>query len=438
MRRSTTIVVVVALLSLAPAAHAGGPAPAFEVWHSPPGLIIRGEPAVIRVDSQTSNGDLPQSAFVFVRGDGEPSFTRLRLLDGGARRVIPERFLGGRFVDDYVVVQDSGTDTIRRVPATGAFRSWIRDSFHTVDLGRHAFGHVRPPDAIVARANPGDGPDEVGFHCPPEGICDEPTSFDVGPHGEVWVVDQSHSRLLGWAPRHAGAPARRIHVPIGMADIAIGPRGSVFVSGVLLGDPVQRISLYAYQPDGKLRWHSHLLTPLFNARLRFGPDGILYATDPLAGWVPATDVDGQPLTIPQQRRLARSDQPVGGGVGLVTRTPSDHEQRAALATDEGVLQRAWRITSEDVMGDYGAAGVPDAVHGDPVLDASVFDVHRHLQEHVILVLSKTDGVVRRFSLGPGLQFGGEVTTLRVGHDGALYQLLGSPDEGIRVARYSLA
>src|SRR5690348_398361 len=132
MRRSTIIVVVVAMLAFAPAAHAGGPAPAFEVWHSPPALIMRGEPAVIRVESQTSNGDLPQSAFVFVRGDGEPSFTRLRLLDGGTRRVIPERFLGGRFVDDYVVVQDSGTDTIRRVPATGAFRSWIRDSFHTV------------------------------------------------------------------------------------------------------------------------------------------------------------------------------------------------------------------------------------------------------------------------------------------------------------------
>ena len=123
---------------------------------------------------------------------------------------------------------------------------------------------------------------------------------------------------------------------------------------------------------------------------------------------------------------------------MITALPSGHEQRVALATGAGVLQRAWRITSDDLMGDFGAAGVSDAVHGDPVLDANVFDVHRHLEEHVILRLSKTNGVVRRFSLGRGLEFGGEVTTLRVGYDGALYQLQGSADFGVRVARYSLA
>ena len=34
-----------------------------------------------------------------------------------------------------------------------------------VALGIHRFGHLRPPDAIVARANP----DQVGFFSPPAG-----------------------------------------------------------------------------------------------------------------------------------------------------------------------------------------------------------------------------------------------------------------------------
>jgi len=47
-------------------------------------------------------------------------------------------------------------------------------------------------------------------------------------------------------------------------------------------------------------------------------------------------------------------------------------------------------------------------------------------------------VIRRFSLGTGVEGGAEVTTLRIGPDGAIYQLQGSPEEGeVRVSRYSL-
>ncbi|HEY7282140.1 MAG TPA: hypothetical protein VID47_11160 [Actinomycetota bacterium] len=433
MGRLAIVVGTVALLAWAPPAGADD-APGFEVWHRPPGLALRGRPATVQVETQTSDGNLPRSAWVYLRAAGQSSFTRLRLLHGGARRAIPDRYLGGRFVDDYVVVQDSATNTVRRVPATGSFRTWIRDSFHAIDLGTHVFGRVRAPDAIVARAEAGDGADRVGFHCPPEGLCDAPTSFDVGPRGEVWVTDQAHERLIGWTQGHPGAPSRRFHVPIGMADVAIGPRGTVFVSGVLLGDPVHRISLYAYQPDGVLRWHSHLLTQLFDARLRFGPDGVLYAADPLVGWVPATGADGHPLTVPQQRRLALADQPVPGGRQLVVRRHTSHDLRVALAAEAGALQRAWDIRSDSVLDDEGAAGVAG---GDPVLVPGVFDVRRHLEEHVIIRLAPEGGVAHRFSVGPGLEFGGEVTTLRLGSDGSLYQLQGSADVGIRVARYDL-
>jgi hypothetical protein len=69
--------------------------------------------------------------------------------------------------------------------------------------------------------------------------------------------------------------------------------------------------------------------------------------------------------------------------------------------------------------------------------ATVYQFQQHLMEHVVLRLSKNDGVVRRFNLGEGTRGGAEVTNIRVGWDGAFYQLQGSPETGIRVARYSL-
>jgi hypothetical protein len=301
------------------------------------------------------------------------------------------------------------------------------------------FGHIRKPDSIAARASIGDGPGQVAWFCPPEGLCEYPWAFDVGPNGEVWMLDPHHERMVGWTPGHPNAPTRRIHLPFGAADLAIGPHGTVFVSGVKVGDPVKRMRLYAYAPNGELRWRSHLLTDLFNAHIRFGGDGILYSVDPRYGWAPAIGAGGQPLQVAEQRQRAKADHPVAQDMAFVTRTRSSKEQRAALVQD-GLLRRGWRITGDNPMDELGGHGVPDVVHGDPVLAFGVYDFQRHLMEHQVLRLSKADGVIKRFSLGPGVRGGAEVTTLRVGrYDGALYQLQGSPDDGeVRVARYSLA
>lgn len=425
------------LLTAAPAARAGGGGVPFEVWHTPPGLIVHGEHVVIHVNAQTTDGQDPTGS-VFIRSGGSGPFTRFSLQWPDGVRQVPPSFLDGNVLEEYVVVHDQATDAYRRVPATGQFRSWIRDSFPVVDLGRHRFGHVRAPDSIVARASIGDGPNEVGWDCPPEGLCEYPRSFDVGPAGEVWMLDPVHHRMVRWAPGHPGSPNRQIHLGFGMADVAIGPGGTIYVSGVKLGDPVHRMRLYAFAPNGELRWHSHLLTDLFNAHIRFGGDGRLYAYDPLNEWVPATGFDGKPLSIAQQRRGAVADHPVADDIAFVVRTKSGHELRVGLAK-AGLLRRAWRITSESPLSDGGDHGTPDVVDGDPVLGLGVYDFQRHVMEYLVLRLSKTDGVVRRFSLGPGVEGGAEVTTLRVGaYDGAMYQLQGSPEDGfVCVARYSL-
>src|SRR5262245_38855023 len=217
------LAVALALLALVGGtpAHAQGGGQPFEVFHRPPGLIVRGERVVLEVYVQTSDfGEAAGS--VFLRSGSSGPFTELPIPSDG-RPVVPASFLEGSVLEEFVLVHDSGSTATRRVPPTGAFRSFVSHSIPTVDIGRHEFGHIRKPDSIVARAAIGDGPRQVAWSCPPEGLCEYPWSFDVGPRGEVWMLDPHHQRMVGWTPGHPNAPAQRIHLPFGAADIAIGP-----------------------------------------------------------------------------------------------------------------------------------------------------------------------------------------------------------------------
>src|SRR3954467_9713273 len=148
-RRSAAALGAIWLLSAVTPANAGPSSVPFEVWHSPPGLIVHGERVVIHVSAQTTDGQDPTGS-VFLRGGGSGPFTRFSLQWPDGVRQVPARFLEGSVLEEYVVVHDSATDASRRVPGTAQFRSWIRDSFPVVDLGRHRFGHVRAPDSVVA------------------------------------------------------------------------------------------------------------------------------------------------------------------------------------------------------------------------------------------------------------------------------------------------
>src|SRR5215208_6175985 len=147
-RRALSVLVAITLGIAGSVTPARADTPEFQVFHSPPGLILRGQAVFIHAFVETTDFGPPTEAFAFVRDDPSEPFARLRLFDSTRR--VPDRFLDGGFLEDYVVVQDSGTDRTLRVPPSGAYRSWIRDSFPEIDLGRHRFGHVRPPGAIVA------------------------------------------------------------------------------------------------------------------------------------------------------------------------------------------------------------------------------------------------------------------------------------------------
>jgi hypothetical protein len=419
--------------------------PELVVWHKPPGLLLRGETATIRVSLETDpSSETLIEGEAFVRGDPHADFTKIPLV--GLAADVPSGLLDGSVLEDYVVVRDPASGVSRTVPPAGPdgpYRSWILEDPATLPLGKHKFGDLRAPEAIVAKANPGSGPGEVGFECPAEGTCAEPTSFDIAADGTVWVADPTNRRLLGWVAGRPAASSRTITLDFTPVDLAVAPDGTIYVSGVKPGAFVG-LRLYAYRPNGQRLWNTPLLTPLFNSHVRIGPDGVPFSEDPRQGWAPVVG-GGQPLDPQEQLQRVQPNQPLVGATQLVVEAnpdiQGDHlapfDWRVAIATAAGDLQQVWRITASNDL-DLSLHATPAVVNGDPVIVFGVFDFENHLMEHVVLRLSPTGEIADRLALGRGGFVGGDVVTdVRVGPDGGLYQLQSDRNWGLKIARYRL-
>jgi hypothetical protein len=339
------------------------------------------------------------------------------------------------------------------LPSAGARRPqrvWVVDRLLPVSLGTHRFGHLRSPDAIVARA----GPHDVGFECGKPSACASsagspsgcgctdvlpqgPASFDVGRDGSTWLLDELNHRLLVWAPGKPVRPARSITLPpaVAYSDFALGSRGTIFLFATDLGSGHR--SLWALTASGHVRWK----TPIGNGILRVGPNGVPYAVgayeDDPSAWTPLTTPAGRPLTPAQQRSRTTSLQPMPRGVRLVTVWQSARELRLALIDRADRVVRAWRVTSRTPFGSAWRA-TPALVGRDLVVPLDVS--RRTLSEHVILRLTPTGATRQTFALDGRAVFGDSGTytaPLRVGLDGRLYQLRTDPKKGASIARYSL-
>jgi hypothetical protein len=447
------LVVGLALMVAGPLLDAIAEVSGFEVSFHPPGLLLRGEDVTLSALAESStSGEVSPRGYLYVRSDLKAAFTRLDL-SGSTNMTarVPAALLTGSLLESYVVVTDRVSGTVLTVPAAGPdgpFRSWILDDPPTVSIGKHRFGQIRAPDAVVVQASVGKGPGQIGITCPPEeGPCDTPQSFDVALDGTVWVADEANSRLEAWAPGEPGTWSRTIPLSVAPADVAVGPDGTIYVWGAAPGVGMR---LYAFAPDGTQRWMAPLLSDIFNDHIRIGPEGALYIRSSIWGWVPAVDGDGQPLNKSEQRLRALRDQPVSSGRRLVItagcaldpgcESPSD--ARVGLATPSGSLQEAWRITSSSVLVDEPEDVTPATVDGEPVVVSAVYDFEKHLKEFVVMRLSANGGIADRFSLGRGVLRGDLVVTgIRVGPDGEVYQMqmdVQDPKAGMRIARYSLA
>jgi hypothetical protein len=463
-RRS--LAVPAALLALA-AGAAGHPAAAMSAapapYHQPPWLVAPGRPVTLAYALL----DPSVTGAVYVRNELRRTFTRLTLTPGPycpgdpvdaatMRREkvcgtallahVPASLVAGSRLFYYAVLREGATGRTTTVPARGAAapqRVWVVRDQVAVPLGPHRFGHLRAPDALVARAGRG----QVGITCcadPPGG--DGPSSFDIAADGSAWMLDRLNHRLLAWRPGRPALPARAVPLPqsLSLTDMALGRDGTIFARGddtAALGRG-SKSHVYALTPAGRVRWQAAATTGIPTAPLQVGADGVLYAAQACGGscapfggetsWTPLTTAGGLPLPAAARRSAATPFERDAGGLRLVSEL-SLTVARFALVDGADRIVRAWRVTSASRLGPLG--GAPALVHGDLVVPLEVSRGAR--AERVILRLGPS-GVRRSFSVAAHPVVG-ETTfaALRIAPDGRLYQLKTSLSAGASIVSYSL-
>jgi len=400
---------------------------------------------------------------LFVRNDLQGGFEHLRLkpMKGratGLRAVVPSRLIRGHKLFYYAVVRDPRTGRSAQVPAAGPSGpqvAWILQKPVIVRLGTHQFDHTRTPDAVVARIDA----DKVGWQL--EGDRFGPQTFVVGRDRSVWLDDSLNNRLLAWLPGRPDSFMRSVALPDRSADrdVALGPAGSVYVTGAIGHGASYKPVLYRLSATGRVLWRIVLAGELrdsgsflvgANSPLRVGPDGTLYCLVGMPalvggerGWMPVATPGGRPLSIAAQRRGTHWPyQPVAGGLRLLSEVyaaipaSAPHEARYALLDRRGRVVRSWRVLSRTSINfDYAT---PELVGGDPVvvLDATAQMKGTFKWEYVVLRLGP-HGTRTQFSLPRAVYGDNVLADVRVGPDGNLYQLGSSPATGVEITRYSL-
>jgi hypothetical protein len=454
-----TLTTLVALAAILVGAQTGSSATAVRplLVHGGIGhLIAPGDRVEIGYQVYTAHVKSPAGT-LYVRNDLQTSFQRLplKLTAGGLGAVVPKRLLRGSKLFYYAVIHDPRSGRSATLPSSGArspASAWILKQAVVVRLGNHHFGHTRAPDSVVARADARS----VGFENN-ENYQFGPQTFLVGRDGSVWLHDGLNQRLLVWAAGHPDAAPRVVPLPFFAADndIALGPAGSVYVTRLLRDPP--RLQLYRLSPTGKVLWKLRLAGTYAgestfvlgnNSPLRLGSDGTLYCLVFMGlpgdewGWMPVATPSGSPLSAAAQRRGTHWPyQPAPGGLRLLaeTYTPPNadtapHEHRFALVDRHGRIVRAWRVLSQTDFGGVGAPMTPELVGHDLVVALPV--TNGTVSEYAVLRLG-AHGAAIRFSLPYAMWGSSLLTGLRIGPDGALYQLGTSPATGIVISRYSL-
>jgi hypothetical protein len=448
-------------LSAAAGALAGKP---FAPHQEPRGignLIVPGDRVGLTYDAPGFNRT---TGTVYVRNSSQARFTALRLRhlsppSSALETRVPGRLLHGHRLLYYAVIRDPGSKRSARVPARGTSSALILEHAVQVRLGKHHFGDPEPSGTVVGRAPA----DQVGWQLHPEGCgCGPsfgPETFLVGRDGAVWLDDSLNNRLLGWNPGQPDTIVRSVPLPDRSADhdVALGPNGSFYVTGVRGHGTSARLVLYRLDGSGRAIWRSRLagspddFTSFNlgdNSQLRTGPDGTLYLLTAMMGlpggewgWMPVATPSGHGISLAAQRRGTHwPDQPLSGGMHLVSEAYTARvdgpvrEVRYALLDRRGRLVRSWRITSKtDISFDFTTS---ELVGGQPLVVLDVSDASAGKMEYLALHLGP-HGIRSRLAL-PRLVFGDNLLAdVRIGPNGHLYQLATSPKSGVVISRYSL-
>jgi hypothetical protein len=413
------------------------PPPLLEATHLPPLLTRPGEQVELRYDAYCAEEEHEErtcnvDGTVFARSGEAGTFDALPLHvdaaveEGRYVALVPPRIAKSRDGFTYYAVFRSESDAEITLPAGGATapqRSLPLGRSVLVQLRTHAFGQTRSADARVAEAAWGDGPNEAGLeqgrNLPPIGG----SSFDVGPTGDVYVLDEAHRSVLRWR-LGTRAPSRLpLAVNGTLADMSVAEDGTFYVletAGGSYRDDLLRIfdADGAKIGTGEIQGHA--------SELRVGPSGPVVLRQPSGQWTPLTTGEGV-LAPRLQEAKGRAGRPVLGGEVVLLRRES--EIRAALVR-AGDVRRSWIVTSETPLAEVQLA---EPVGQGLVVVARVYTSDR--DEFVALVLGER-GLIGSFALDSSdWAETAPLSRFRVAGS-SLYQL-GSTPAGLFVDRFDL-
>jgi len=363
-------------------------APIIDATHVPPLLTRPGKPVRLRYAIVCAPRDdgLPcdASGTVYIRPSESGPFQALPLQRG-------EDSSDGRYYVDvpagdfqyYAVLGDNATGASTTIPTGGAEAPQVslqmRDAV-AVELGRHVFGRVRAPDALVAHADWGSAPQDVGLGGSRELGFTGPSSFDVEADGTVDVLDSVNARVMRWA--HGRREVVGLAGATELAELAADPDGGFDVLEA-------RGTLRSFGPDGRSRWSQKLADRTW-AKLERGPTVL---QEPSEQWMPVA-AHGTPLTRAGQARAARPGKRLANGHELLVDRVGESELRVAEAHG-GSLFRGWRITSETPLGEVQLA----EQHGDGIV--VVTHPYTDERDEFLVLLLDHAGLAASFSVESG-------------------------------------
>jgi hypothetical protein len=306
-------------------------------------------------------------------------------------------------------------------------------------LGIHRFDRTSAGKDVAHAA-----PDQVGWQLPNGDVGGfGPQTFLVGRDRSIWIDDGLNNRLLVYRPGRPKTVAREVPLKFANADseVALGPAGSIYTTRFLGSGATHdyRLVLDRQTATGKLIWETRLPTVggEFCGDLRPGPGGTLFCVGPHETWIPVATAAGVRIT-PAERRRRTGPEPVAGGLHLVSHifapVGAGHSVRFALVDRHGSVVRSWRIYSRSAI---AGARALDVIGREPVVVLDIQNLKRRpvLWDYVVLRLGPHGAV--RVSLRHAVYGDNLLPDLRVGSDGALYQLSSSPSTGVDISRYSL-
>ena len=369
--------------------------------HVPAALTLPGEQTTLRYaivcTPRADGAPCDASGEVFVRSGQSGPFQRFELrrgadsVDGRYFVRVPDEIGADRDgFSYYAVLRDDATGAETSVPAGGPAAPQVSLPLRKtvgVELGAHLFGRSRGRDARVVEARWGSAVGEAGLAGSRELGFTGPSSFDVDADGAVTMLDQVNGRIARWEQRRASATPADLSG--GLADIAVGPDGSVDVL-----EPPDRITpvpvLREFARGGALKWTQRLSDRTWS-KLETGDDGPVVLQEPSEQWMPVA-ANGVRLDRATQAKHGKQGRHVASGRDLVVERVGSDELRVAETAGDQVI-RSWRVTSETPLGEVQLA--------EPLGKRLVVVLKTYTDaraEYEVLVLDDA-GSAQRFSVG---------------------------------------